>query len=449
MREDLEQALAEVDPAALGRRLKQARLAAGLTQPELGGERASAAYLSRVERGQRRPSPPLLEHLCERLGLSVELAVLGEVAPDVRQMECEVGFAEIALATGSVDEAAQRVAALEAGAHGVLPTALAHRTVLVRAGVEAARGEIAAAIATCGEVVDADPDAAAFASASLRMTRLLRESGDVGRSIIAGEQALTRMRAMSTTSVDDVVRLTVTVAAAYWESGRVDRALQLCRGAIEESERASSPAAKGAAYWNTAVIESEAGNIEEAVLLTRRALVLFETDSDLRLYSRLRTHMAEMLIRSDPPETDEALELLADAGRALALSSADAIERLHHHMATARARYVAGDLEAARTAAETCLAAPGVQPFVAAGACGLLGRIAFEEGRLDDARAHFRESAARLTAAGGDRRAAQLWFSLAGMFDEAGMAEEAKDAYRRAAASTGLATTLGRAGVRI
>ena len=40
--------------------------------------------------------------------------------------------------------------------------------------------------------------------------------------------------------------------------------------------------------------------------------------------------------------------------------------------------------------------------------------------------------------AGADRQAAQLWFELGGLLEEIGAADEAMDAYRRAAASTGL-----------
>ena len=44
------------DPAAVGRRVYEAREAAGLSQRELAFPGCSAAYISRIERGERVPS---------------------------------------------------------------------------------------------------------------------------------------------------------------------------------------------------------------------------------------------------------------------------------------------------------------------------------------------------------------------------------------------------------
>ena len=43
-----------------------------------------------------------------------------------------------------------------------------------------------------------------------------------------------------------------------------------------------------------------------------------------------------------------------------------------------------------------------------------------------------------LTGAGADRGAAQLWFELADLLEDVGDVEAAREAYRSAAASTGL-----------
>jgi Tfp pilus assembly protein PilF len=51
-----------------------------------------------------------------------------------------------------------------------------------------------------------------------------------------------------------------------------------------------------------------------------------------------------------------------------------------------------------------------------------------------------------LTRIGADRSAAQLWFELASLLEEVGEFDSARDAYRSAAASTGL---VSRATVRV
>jgi transcriptional regulator with XRE-family HTH domain len=58
------------DPAAVGRRLSDARARAGLSQRALAFPGCSAAYVSRIERGERIPSLQVLRELASRCGVS-------------------------------------------------------------------------------------------------------------------------------------------------------------------------------------------------------------------------------------------------------------------------------------------------------------------------------------------------------------------------------------------
>src|SRR5215217_9405820 len=51
----------------LGDRVRQLRIAKGLTQTQLAGERFSKEYVSQIERGKSRPSREAIEYLAERL----------------------------------------------------------------------------------------------------------------------------------------------------------------------------------------------------------------------------------------------------------------------------------------------------------------------------------------------------------------------------------------------
>ena len=76
--------------------------------------------------------------------------------------------------------------------------------------------------------------------------------------------------------------------------------------------------------------------------------------------------------------------------------------------------------------------------MVAADALILSGQVGGEQGDASRARAAYQEAIGVLTGMGADRGAAQLWFELGGLLEEIGAGDEARDAYRRAAASTGL-----------
>src|SRR5207248_4375561 len=53
----------------VGERLRQLRVASGLTQSELAGERFSKEYVSQIERGKTRPTQETVEWLAARLGV--------------------------------------------------------------------------------------------------------------------------------------------------------------------------------------------------------------------------------------------------------------------------------------------------------------------------------------------------------------------------------------------
>jgi transcriptional regulator with XRE-family HTH domain len=65
------------EPAAVGRRLKDARLAAGLSQRQLSFPGCSAAYISRLEAGDRVPSLQLLRKLAEKLSADEQFLATG------------------------------------------------------------------------------------------------------------------------------------------------------------------------------------------------------------------------------------------------------------------------------------------------------------------------------------------------------------------------------------
>jgi transcriptional regulator with XRE-family HTH domain len=82
------------DPAAVGRRLRDARIEAGLSQRQLSFPGCSAAYISRLEAGDRVPSLQLLRKLAQKLDADEQYLATGEeriqqMPPDVVEAEVE------------------------------------------------------------------------------------------------------------------------------------------------------------------------------------------------------------------------------------------------------------------------------------------------------------------------------------------------------------------------
>src|SRR5213595_1923863 len=93
------------DPAAVGRRLREARIAAGLTQRELSFEGCTAAYVSRIEAGARAPSLQILHEFAKRLGVTPNYLATGR--PEGDDLSSELLEAEVALRLGDENRAAE------------------------------------------------------------------------------------------------------------------------------------------------------------------------------------------------------------------------------------------------------------------------------------------------------------------------------------------------------
>lgn len=100
-----------IDPAELGRRLRTARVAAGMTQAQVAADDVTAAYLSRIEDGQRRPEAGLLERMAQRMGVTLEDLLLDVPREKALELRLAIDHAELALASG---DAAGALAAADA-----------------------------------------------------------------------------------------------------------------------------------------------------------------------------------------------------------------------------------------------------------------------------------------------------------------------------------------------
>lgn len=94
------------DPAAVGRRLKEARVSAGLSQRQLSFPGCSAAYISRLEAGDRVPSLQLLRKLAAKLTADEDYLATG--IESVEQAPSELVEAEVAHRLGDHELATER-----------------------------------------------------------------------------------------------------------------------------------------------------------------------------------------------------------------------------------------------------------------------------------------------------------------------------------------------------
>lgn len=431
--------LASADPSDVGRRLRAARVAKGLTQSEMAGTGLSAAYISRLESGQRRPTAKVLDRLATQLDVPVEELLGAMPASGADEVRLLLNYAELSLESGEPDEAEARATEALERLSSSPGDALVERARFLHGRALEGLGRLDEAIVEFEQLGASATTGLMQINAGIALSRSLRESGDLTRAIEAGEHVLDRVNDLGLESCDEAVQLATTVAAAYYERGDTGHAMRMCTMAITRAEAAGSSAARAAAYWNASMIQGLRGQVKDAVPLAERALALLSEGRDSRNVARLRGEVGRLKLALDPPALEEAREDLKQAATELRWSSATPLDRAWIDLSLARAHYLSSDLPEARALINDVLATvEGNAPLLAAEAASLQGLTFVAEGAVEQAARFFRDAVHLLSAIGADRGAAQLWFDLAEQFEQIGMSDEARDAYKRAAASSGL-----------
>lgn len=432
--------LEQTDREALGRRLRSARLARGLTQGEVAHKIMSVAYLSRIEAGHRGPTYPLLVSLAKRLDVTME-SLLGE--PDRRvvdEIRLALDYAELSLESGQPEDAETHVTrALEQLATSRVDGMRDRARLLHARSLEATNREDDAILELEELVDDGKADGVTRIRAGIALSRIYRESGDLGRAIECGQRVMTYVEEAGLDACDEAVQLAVTLAAAHFERGDTGHAVRMCRKAITRAESLGSAQARASAYWNASVMQANKGDVTAAVPLAERALALLSEGQDARNLARLRGEVGRLQLELDPPAIEDARVNLTQAVAEMEWSASTPADRAWTLLGLARASFLAGEMQGSmELVAQVHATADGHVPLAEAEAFVLEGRVLAADGHADDAATAYQKAVLRLSAIGADQSAAQLWFDLADLLSSVGLAEAALDAYRRAAVSTGL-----------
>jgi tetratricopeptide (TPR) repeat protein len=120
----------------LGERVRQLRVAAGLTQSELAGDRCSKEYVSQIERGKTRPPRETIDWIAGRLGVDSEFLANGVTADQRGRVEAALARGEALIEANREDDA---LAEFDDVRSAVLATGLPELEVRALAGEAHAR----------------------------------------------------------------------------------------------------------------------------------------------------------------------------------------------------------------------------------------------------------------------------------------------------------------------
>lgn len=413
-------------PAALGERLRSARLAARLTQGDLAFAGCSIGYISRIESGARTPSLQVIRRLAERLGVEEHWLARGE-APEPEPATL-LREASLALRLDETDEAERLFS--EVGA--AFPTPRIQALALAGLGQTAfRRGDAPAAIAQLEEALRIDPeldDPAAAETLGRAYARL-----DAADAAIALFRRWLR-RAETAGDASMRFRFAVLLADALIDDGSFGEAAELLADVLPESEL-GDPLALSRAFWAQARLFGTTNDRERAQRAATRALELVEATE--HSYYRARAHQLLAFAELEARNGEQALALL-ETGLVMLGASATPDDVAELQLEQARALAVTGDADGAfalATDAREMLSLDDHTFDLAR--CDLELADAFDAtGRPERARELFERAIELLDrTAGPSRHHVDAYTRFAAHLERHGETERALQLYKRAAAA--------------
>ncbi len=419
-------------------RVRQARLAAGLSQTALAGDAFSPSYISLIEAGRREPTDAALAVLASRLGSTVEYLKHGDDGPNEARTKLEIDYAKLELTSGEPTAARVRLSRLDLDAvtqalrvDGLLTLARAHESL----------GQLEEAVAIL-EPLLADARArghhmdAAIVATGLVASYL--EAGDLHRAVEVGERTLRDLDGAALTGSDEYLRLASTVLWAYVERGDLLYATHRAAELIRQAEEVGSPRGRGSVYWNAAVVAEHRRDYELAQRYTQRALALLGEGESGRDLPRLRLNYAWLLLRSDPAEPHEAL-LQLDRAIPELIAGGSEIELSRVDVERSRAHLVLGDPVLAEACARDAIARLGDQPRLETAVAQLaLGDALYAREDVAGATRAYRWAADMLGMMSANRKSAAAWRELGDRFMGNGDVAGAANAFDRALREAGI-----------
>lgn len=409
-------------PEGVGMRLKEARLAAGLSQRELAFPGCTAVYICRIERGDRVPSLQVLRELARRIGLEEDYLATGSssVAESDQLVEADVALRldQVEVAEHLYTEALERASTpiVRARALGGLAQIDLHAGRIPEAAdrLEEARELLGERIAEQPAIVEA-------------LTRVDSLRGEYESAIGLLRYALDRIG-------DDEqaeTRLTVLLANTLIDSGSLASARDLLGSSIARAEGMTDPILQARLYWSQSRLHSAEANNEAAARYARLALAAIELTENVE-YAAL-AHQLLAYVELERGNAEVALELL-EKGHELVVRLGGVLADERYRVEKARTLAALGrDEEAGELALETADAIVLERPEQAGRAYAIAAEVHARRG--ERARAlELYELAAELTYQHPEF-VRDLYAKMAELLEAEGRTEEALELLKRAVAT--------------
>lgn len=326
------------DAAAVGRRVRDARVRAGLSQRGLAFPGCSPAYVSRVEAGERVPSAQVLAELARRLGVTGEYLATGaeaEAAP-----ASALANAEIALSLDETDEARRLYETVLAGQLDPRARSAALEGLGKIALREGRPSDAVDLLRRALAATDGDPSERPELADSL--ARAHAALGDLAPAIELLERCTDRYEREGDRL--QYIRFAALLGCALTDNGSFAEAERVVAKALAAGREVMDPYARARLYWSESRLRTEQGQSELAERYARKTLETLRATEDTYALAHVLETLAHLNLNMGRPE--EAIELLRE-GWPLISASGTPADIANYRIEQVRALAATGEREQA------------------------------------------------------------------------------------------------------
>ena len=373
------------DAASVGKRLREARERAALSQRDIAFPGCSPAYISRIENGARVPSLQVLRELARRTGVTESHLAWGRAEPvapadPVTEAELALRFDDPSAARRQLEEISREASDARTRARAL--AGLGH--------VAFDAGEHAEAIRRFEEALQHWPaleDDEPGLADSLGRAYAMRSEYEAAIAIFERRLAAAEERK----DVIETVRFSVLLANTLADRGLFPRAEELLGHALAIGGGVGDPVVRARLWWTQSrvhALQNDAARAERYARLALDTLLLTEHVRYAALAHQVLAH-----IKLDQGAAADSLDLL-EQGWPLIVEGGNAYELALFQIEKSRALAKLGRFEEAREMAEIAGAEMSrASPEDAARALMVLAEIHEERGDVDEAIATYRQAA--------------------------------------------------------
>ncbi|MDH6116705.1 transcriptional regulator with XRE-family HTH domain [Kitasatospora sp. GAS204A] len=433
----------------IGQRLRELRQKRGLNQQDLASADISVSYVSLIETGKRAPSETVLKSLAERVGCTVDYLRTGRDDTRVKELELKIVFGDMALRNGANGEALQSYSEALANAP-LLDEAMVRRAKLGQALAFEKLGRLEAAIQLFNALYDdpeTTPGSAEWAQLAVALCRAYRDAGDQVMSVEVGERAMKQLDRLGLDVTDDHIQLGATLIGCYYNRGDLTQAQLLSNRLTQVAEENGSRVARGAVYWNAALVANSRGQAKESLALAERALALMAESDNVRHIGLLKVNCAAYLLEIDSCDLDHVAVLLTEAQETM-LEVGTAAEQASVETYRARLALRQADPDAALERASRALGLlRNESRWESASARVVLAQAQFERGEATAGAETLHAVERQLGQIPVNRNTALVWRQAGDVWQLNGHPNEALAMYQHALSGVGLVPLKGAARV--